>query len=66
MLLLLVSGDPVRYRPIIRYLGFMNVLFGVALVLIDLNAGMPTLWTLAEGPPIIGFGVVVLYLSRRI
>ena len=66
VLLLLVSGDPVRYRPIIRYLGFMNVLFGVALVLIDLNAGMPTLWTLAEGPPIIGFGVVVLYLSRRI
>ena len=66
VLLLLVSGDPTRYRPIVRYLGFMNVLFGIALVLIDLNAGMPTLWTLAEGPPIVAFGVVVLYLSRRI
>lgn len=30
---------------------------------IDVHAGMPTFWTLAEGPPIVIFGVLVLYLS---
>jgi hypothetical protein len=63
VLLLLVSRDPVRYRPIVRYLGAMNVLFGIAMVFIDLHAGMPGLWTVAEGPPTAVFGLVLLYLS---
>lgn len=64
VLLLLVSRDPVQHRSIVRYLGWMNLLFGMFMVFIDLHAGMPGLWTLAEGPPIALFGVVVLYLSR--
>jgi hypothetical protein len=66
VLLLLVSRDPVRYRSIVRYLGFMNVVLGVMFVFIDLHAGMPALWTLAEGPPVAAFGLVVLYLSRSL
>ena len=66
VLLLLVSRNPAQHRSIVRYLGVMNVLFGLLLVLVDLHAGMPAFWTLAEGPPIIAFGLVVLYFSRSL
>ena len=65
VLLLVVARDPVRHRPIVRYLGAMNIVFGVLLILIDVHAGLPAIWTLAEGPPIVAMGAAVLYLSRR-
>jgi len=55
-----------RYRTIVRYLGFMNVVLGIMFVFIDLHAGMPALWTLMEGPPVAVFGLVILYLSRSL
>jgi hypothetical protein len=64
VLLLIISGNPVRYVSIVRYVGFMNVVLGGLLVAIDLHAGLPLLWTIAEGPPIAAFGIVVLHLSR--
>jgi hypothetical protein len=64
VLLLLVSRDPVRHRAIVRYVGVMHVLFGAGLVAIDLHAGLPLVWALTEGPPIVAFGLLVLYLSR--
>ena len=66
VLLLLVSRNPAQYRSIVRYLGSMNVLVGCFLVLIDLHAGMPSFWTMAEGPPVAAFGVLVLFLSRSL
>lgn len=65
VLLLLVSRDPVRYLPIIRFIGTMNVVFGTMMLAIGLHAGMPTVWILVEGPPIAAFGVVILFLSRQ-
>jgi len=64
VLLLAISLDPARYVRLIRTLGVMNVMFGVVLVGIDLHAGMPMYWTLAEGPPVSAFGVALLYLTR--
>ena len=64
VLLLIVARDPVRHRPIVRYLGVMNIVFGVLLILIDVHAGLPIFWTLAEGPPLVAIGAAVLYLSR--
>ena len=66
VLLLLVSRNPAQHRSIVRYLGLMNVLFGLLLIPIDVHAGMPAFWTLAEGPPVVAFGLLVLYLSRSI
>ena len=66
VLLLLVSCDLRRYRPIVFYLGVMNVLFGAMMLTIDLYAKLPMLWTLSEGPPIMAFGVVLLYLVRSV
>ena len=63
-LLLLISGDPVKYRSIVSYVALMNVAFGLMVLGIDLHAGMPLFWTLAEGPPIIAFGIAVALLNR--
>jgi hypothetical protein len=63
-LVLLVSTDPVRYRPIVWFIAIMNMAFGVMLIAIDLHAGLPAYWTLLEGPPIIAFGAVIAVLTR--
>lgn len=64
-LVLLVSMDPVRYRPIVWFIAIMNMTFGVMMIAIDLHAGLPALWTVLEGPPIVAFGLVIAVLNRR-
>jgi hypothetical protein len=64
VLLLIVARDPVRLHDIVRFIGVMNIIVGVFLVLIDMHAGMPLVWTLLEGPPIAAFGLVVMILCR--
>src|SRR5262245_30432377 len=64
VLVLIASRDVVRYAPIVRYLGIMDVVFGLTMIAIDRYAGMPSLWTIIEGPSLVGTGVLILYLSR--
>jgi hypothetical protein len=66
VLLLLVARDPVRYRAVISYIAVMNVVFGLIAIGVDLYAGMPHLWTLLEGPPVIVFGIVIAGLNRQV
>jgi len=63
---LIVSMDVRRYRPMVGFLGWMLLILGPAMLLIDLHSGMPPLWTATEGPPLILFGAAVLYLRRSI
>lgn len=65
-LLLVVSFDVLRFAPVIRYLGWMNVVFGAALVAIDLHAGLPGWWTWLEGPPVVVAGALILALLRGV
>jgi hypothetical protein len=64
VLLLIISGDPVRYRTIVSYVAAMNVLFGLIVLAIDVHAGLPVVWTLFEGPPITALGIVIALLNR--
>jgi hypothetical protein len=64
VLLLIVSGDPARYRSIISFVAVMNVLFGLTVLGIDFHAGLPLWWTLGEGPPIAAFGIAIAVLNR--
>jgi presenilin-like A22 family membrane protease len=41
VLLLIVARNPAQYFRIVYYVGVMNVLAGVFLLLIDVHAGMP-------------------------
>ena len=65
ILFFIVAADPARYRVIVRYLASMNVALGLMLLAIDLHAGLPVFWIVAEGPTLIGVGMLVAMLERR-
>ena len=65
-LLLLVSCNVRRYRPIVVFLAVMYLVFGGMLFFIDLHAGMPWYWSYGEWPPLILLGVVWLILLRDV
>jgi L-cystine uptake protein TcyP (sodium:dicarboxylate symporter family) len=66
LLLMIVSGDPVRYHTIVWYVAFMNILFGLMLLAIDIHASLPLWWTISEGPPIVLFGFAIALLNRSL
>ena len=61
-LLMLLSMDVRRFRPIVGYIGVMNVFLGACLFGIDLYAGLPRWWMYGEGPPLAVLGVGLLWL----
>ncbi len=65
-LLWVVSFDLRRHRIVLCYLGGAIVIFGVALFVIDWQAGLPLWWRLWEGPIDCVFGIVILRLGSRI
>ena len=65
-LYLLLSTDVKRFRPVIIYSGWAAVGFGLALIVIDVRAGLPWTWTLSEGPFVILGGAAILILARRV
>ena len=65
-LLWVVSLDLCRHRVVLRYLGFAISLFGLALFVIDWQAGLPLWWRFWEGPIVCVFGIVILRLSSRL
>ncbi len=65
-LAIIISTDVQRYAPIIRFFAYVTLAFGLLLTGIDSIAGMPTYWTLFEGPTTSILGVVILLLARRV
>ena len=59
------SFDLQRHKLVLCYLGIVIIIFGAALLIIDLLEGMPLYWSFTEGPINVGFGVVILALSYR-
>lgn len=64
-LLLFISGDVNRYRPLITFLAVATVVHGAILLGIDLFTGMPFFWTMLEAPLFAATGILVLWLQRR-
>ena len=60
-----VSFDINNHRSVLRYLGWTTSVFGAALCAIDVQAAMPLVWTVTEGPITTMFGIAVLYLLSR-
>jgi hypothetical protein len=65
-LLLVLSTNVRRFRRVVWYVAAMTAVLGACLLGIDLYAGMPTWWILGEGPLLIVFGVVLLWLLRGV
>ena len=61
-----ISTDLQRYGPIIHVFAYVTMALGLLITGIDLVAGMPTCWTLFEGPTTFFLGVVILLLARRV
>ena len=58
-----VSYDLGRHRLVLCYLGAAILLFGLALVGVDLLEGMPLWWTVSEGVANLVMGIVILALA---
>ncbi len=65
-LMVLASLDVRRYAPLVAFLGISGCIFGVVMLLVDLEAGMPVWWTLVEGPPVLTTNLLVLGLLWKI
>lgn len=65
-LLLALSTDVRRFRPLVVFFGWATLVLGVALTGIDLGAPMPLWWTLSEGPWVVVIGVLLVMLGRRV
>lgn len=62
----LLSTDLYAYQKLIRYYGYAHVTFGLTLAVIDWWVGMPMYWRIQEPLAVTAFGVVILFLDRRI
>lgn len=65
-LYLVIASNLRRYAGVLTYVACANVVFGVLMVGIDLKARLPWYWTLAEGPPVAAFGVLLLGMLRKV
>lgn len=65
-LLIYVAIDVRRHLPVVKCLGWLAVAFGALMLAIDLAAGLPWPWVLAEGPFIAITGGVVVRLAAVI
>jgi hypothetical protein len=63
-LCLVVASDLGRYRPLVRFLGVAFALLSLALLGVDLAAGMPWWWSASEGPGGVVFGALLFVLAR--
>lgn len=62
-LTLALSLDVRRYLPVIRVLALLMVAFSLAMLLVDLDAGLPWYWTAAEGPSLLVFYGLVAWCA---
>jgi hypothetical protein len=65
IVILSVTLDWPRYRPLVPILARLHIVFGSAMVIVDWYAGMPWWWTSSEGPTIVGFAILILAVNRR-
>jgi len=65
-IILFISFNIRHYRSFVKLWAIIVIVTGFVLLGIDIAAGMPTSWTMGEGPPTIVVGLVVLWLQRKI
>jgi len=62
---LYLARDVVRYLDLITVFGWLTVLVGVVLTVVDFAAGMPPAWSWQEGPSTVVVGAAYIWLARR-
>lgn len=54
-----------RQLPLIVFVGWLTIVLGVVLTILDFAIGMPPSWSWSEGPPTVLVGAAILWLARR-
>lgn len=63
-MLLVMSADARRYRPLLVYFGLATAAFGLIAWGVDVAAGLPRWWVVGEGPPVLAIGLALAWLAR--
>ena len=63
---LFLTTDIDRYLPVVRFIGWLTLVMGAALLGIDAFERLPLWWTAIEGPVVLVMGGVFLAASRRL
>jgi hypothetical protein len=61
-----VAADLRRYLPLVWLLSWLRAGVGLALLALDLAAGMPAWWVAAEGPAVLVLSAAGLLLVRQV
>ena len=62
----LLSRDVRRFASIIAAIGLLHAVLGIAMLAVDLSAGMPWWWTLGEGPMVVPVGLLIWWLANKV
>lgn len=62
----LAAADLRRQRVLALYVCWLHVALGVAMTVVDLEAGLPAAWTWGEGPPALAVGILSLWLLAQV
>jgi hypothetical protein len=65
-ILLFLSFDLNRYRPLVRFVGVLAILGGAGVTFLDAVLRLPPFWTATEGPLTILLGLALILLARRV
>jgi len=65
-LILYVSTNILRFLPVVKCLAILGVAFGVIMIFLDIATGMPSFWTLCEGPFLIPLSIAIFWLASKI
>lgn len=66
LLLLFLSRHVEKYLPVIRCLAWIAIGHAIVLVFVGMLTGMPWWWLCLEGPLLLTWGVVVLWLGKQL
>lgn len=61
-----LTTDIDRYLPLVRFIGWLTLVMGAALLGIDAVERLPWWWTAVEGPIVLVMGAVFLAASRQL
>jgi hypothetical protein len=64
-LMFFVSFNLGRYWPLVRLLGYLHFVIGLAMLGIDVSTPMPLYWIIGEGVPVAVTGMLILWLWNR-
>ena len=65
-LIFFVSLDVRRYLPVVKCLAMLGIIFGLGMLVLDVMVGMPPPWIAGEGPFIVLFCGVILWLTGQV